>query len=105
MISDNHGDIAPLVPLSAQARDAILGAEDRFRRGGAEGADGFRPDALKLAEKELPADFHLVRLGSAVFGRAALHYIADVDVLALQGDALFVGGPFDHLRQKLSGPA
>ena len=53
--------------------------------------------------KKLAADFHLVRFGSAVAGRPALHHVADVDVFAAQLDALFLGGALDHLREQLTG--
>src|SRR6202162_957181 len=105
MVGDEHGDIAPLQPSSAQPHDAVLGAEDGFGGGGTQGADCLRPDHLKLAEQELPANLHFVGLGCPVLRRAALDYVADVNLLTLQRDALFGGGSFDHLREKLSCPA
>src|ERR1700676_2516033 len=105
MVGDNHRNIAPLQPLSAQPHHTVLGAQDRFRRGGTQGTDRFGADGLKLAEKELAADLHLVRLRSSILWGTALNDVADVNVLAFQGDAFFGGRPFDHLREKLSGPA
>src|ERR1700738_1849122 len=105
MIRNHHRDIAPLEPLSPQSGDAFLGAQDRFGRGGAQGADGLGPDRQQLAEQELSANLHLIGLRSSILGRAALDDVADVDVATLERDALFTGGPFNHLGQKLSGPA
>src|SRR5690349_9061000 len=105
MIRNHHWDIAPLLPLSTQPGDAFLGAQDRFGRGGTEGADGLGTDGQKLAEQELAANLHLIGLWSPVFGRAALDDVADVDVATLERDALFMGRPFNHLGEKLSGPA
>src|SRR4029077_8400421 len=34
-----------------------------------------------------------------------LHHVANVDIRALDRNALFLGGSFNHLREKLSGPA
>src|SRR5262249_49356820 len=38
-------------------------------------------------------------------GRAALDYVADVDLIAHQVDALFLCRALDHLREQLSGAA
>ena len=60
---------------------------------------------MKLAVKKLAANFHLVGLGRAVFGWAALDDVADVNVGARERDAFLVGGALDHLREQLAGPA
>ncbi len=93
------------MPFSAQTGHAFFGAEQRLGRGASQRADGFRLDRLQLAEKKLAADLHLVGFRRAVFRRAALHHVADVNIGAFQRDAFFSGCPFNHLRQKLSGSA
>jgi len=52
-----------------------------------------------LAKQEGRADFYFVFLGGAIFRRAALHYVADVDVFALQAHG------FNHLVQQFSRAA
>src|ERR1035438_10366995 len=105
MVSDNQWNIAPLQPFSTQSRDAIFGSEDGFSRSGTHGTDRFGPNGFELAEEKLPADFHLIRLRRAVLRRPALDHIADVDIRAFERDAFFLGRPFNHLGEELSGPA
>src|SRR5207245_1725590 len=54
-------------------------------------------DGRELPFQERLAGSQLVRLGIAVVGRAALHRVADVDVLAPQAHRL------DHLGEELTG--
>src|SRR5258708_33985987 len=105
MIRHDQRYVAPLQPFSSKLHDAFLGAKQRFHCNGPEGANRLGVDCLKLAVKKLAADFHFVRLRRAIFGRAALDHVAYVDILALDGNALFLGRSFNHLREKLSGPA
>ena len=56
-----------------------------------------------MPEDERPADFHLVGERCAVLRWPALHHIADVNILAADGDSLFRRGAVDHLREKLPG--
>src|SRR5260221_10828433 len=105
MISYDQRYIAPLQPFSTKLHDAFLGAKQRFHGDGTEGANRPGADHFKLAVKKLAADFHFVRLRRAIFRRAALDHVAYVDILALDGNALFLGRSFNHLREKLSGPA
>src|SRR5579864_2522010 len=105
MIRNHHGDILPLLPLSAEARDTFLGSQNRLRGGGAEGADGLGADRQELAKQELAANLHFIRLWGSIFRRPGLDDVADIDVFPLERDALFMGSPFNHLREELSGPA
>src|ERR1700680_1053140 len=105
MIRNHHWDIAPLLPLPAESGDAIFRAEDGFSGCRTEGADGLGADDQQLAEQELAADLHLIRLRCSILGRAALDYVADINIATLEWDAFFAGGPFNHLREELSGPA
>ena len=69
-------------------------------RGGASQADDhFGSDGVDLAQQEWRAVADFVFFRSAIFRRAALHDVADVDVFALQAHG------FDHLREKFSGAA
>src|SRR5882724_1565972 len=105
MIGHDEGYVTPFQPFSTKFHDAFLGAQQRLYGSGTEGADSFGLYDLKLPEQKLAADFHLVRLGGAIFRRAALDHVAYVDIVALDGNALLVGSAFNHLREKLSGPA
>src|SRR5579862_3651377 len=105
MIRNHYGNVAPLLPFSPEPRHSVLGAQDGFGGRRAEGAYGLGPDRQQLAEEELPANFHLIGLRRAIFRGAALDYVADINVAALDRDALFMGRPLNHLREKLSGPA
>jgi hypothetical protein len=53
-------------------------------------------DRFELLQKERRAEFDLLRVGSAVLGRAAFHHIADVDVSPVKSQSK------DHLIQELS---
>src|SRR6202162_6648601 len=105
MIRNHNRDIAPLLPLPTETRDPFFGAQQRLGRRRTQGADGFGTDRHKLAEQELATNLHLIRLGSSILRRAALYVVADVNVAALERDAFLAGGPFNHLGEKLSGPA
>src|SRR5580698_2430196 len=104
MVGDHHLNVAPLIPFSAQPRDAFL-AEQSFGRGATQYANRFGTNREQLAIQELPADFHFVRLGRAIFGRPALHHIANVDIGAFDRDAFFRCRTFNHLREQLSRAA
>src|SRR5579864_5559716 len=105
MIRNHHRHIAPLLPLPTQPHDTFLGAQDGLGGSRTQGADSLGADRQKLAEQELAANLHLVGLWGSILGRAALDYVADVNVATLERDALFMGGPFNHLGEELSGPA
>src|SRR5260370_6777039 len=105
MIRHDKRYVAPLQPFSTELHDAFLGAKQRLHGNGPKGANRPGTNYLKLAIKKLTADFHFVRLRRAIFRRAALDHVAYVDILALDGNALFLGRSFNHLREKLPGPA
>src|SRR5687768_15757697 len=105
MVSHNHGNIAPLVPLAPQFHDAVFSSEQGFSGRRTKGADRLRTDGLQLAEEKLAADFHLVGQRCTVVGRTAFHYIADVNVAARKRDAFFLRGAVDHLCEQLTGTA
>src|SRR5260370_21609250 len=100
MIGHDKRYFAPLQPFSTELNYAFLGAKQGFHGNGPEGANRPWIDYLKLAIEELAADFHFVRLRRAIFRRAALDHVANVDILALDGNALFLGCSFNHLREK-----
>src|SRR6202522_2277841 len=69
MVGHHHLNVAPAMPFSAQARDAVLGVEHGLGRRGSQQTDGFGLDRLKLTGKELAADFHFVSLRRPSFRR------------------------------------
>src|SRR5262249_11044833 len=75
-----HALVAMQAP--AQARDARLGAEQRLHREAPHREYQFGLDQLELAQQVRRALRDLEGLGVAVARRAALEYVADVDVLA-----------------------
>ena len=81
----------------AELRDALLGVEQQLRREVPERDDHARLDQRELAVEPRRAGLDLVGLGVAVAGRAALHDVGDVHVVAGETD------PLDELRQQLSG--
>jgi len=90
---------AVLLPLAAQSSDTLGWPEQAEHRGSTQRDDHPRLDQIQLLVEVRNAGRHFIRLGLAVFRRAALDYIAYVDVLALDGNALFLGRSFNHLRE------
>ena len=76
------GNAVPVLPVAAQFRDAQPRAEQVARRGRSQQADGLGANGVELARQELAAGVHLVGFRRAVARRAALHDVADVDVVA-----------------------
>jgi hypothetical protein len=74
----------------------LIGGEQSLRGAGAEAANHFRLNGRELTQQERRADGDFVFIGKAIFGRAAFHDVADVDVLAAKRHC------FDHLREKFS---
>src|SRR5258708_6940000 len=105
MIRHHHRIIPPFVPIPAQAHDAVLGREQSLNGRRAKRADRLGANRLQLAKKKLAAHLHLIGDRRAIPGCAALYDVADVTVFSRERDALPFVGPFDHLRQKVSGPA
>src|SRR5260370_12667043 len=105
MIRHHHWIIAPLVPIPAQPHHAVLRLEQSLDGRRAERANRLGANRLQLAKKKLAAHLHLIGRRRAILRRAALDDVADVNVFSKERDALPFGGPFDHLRQELSGPA
>ena len=75
------------------------GLQQRLRGAAAEGADHFGADRGELAHQERRAGGDFVLFGQAIFGRAAFHDVADVDIFAAQAHG------FDHLREQFAGAA
>ena len=90
---------AKIKPLAAKSRDALIGGEQRLSRTCAEAANHFWLDGGKLAQQERGADADFVLVGQAIFGRAAFHHVADVNILAAERHR------FDHLGEKFSRAA
>src|ERR1700719_1842224 len=78
-------------------RNAAIGFEKSLRRTGSEADDHPGSDDVELTQQEWRASFNFIRLGQAIFGRAALHHVADVNVGTLEAHG------FDHLREQFSG--
>jgi hypothetical protein len=95
--------IIPLKPLAAHFGNAFLVSCEGAGGGSAQSTDGLGLDGGELPEKELAADLHLLRLGSAVSGWPALDDIADVNIAALQWNSFLFCGVLNHLRQQLAG--
>jgi hypothetical protein len=64
-----------------------------------QGANYFRPDDVNLAKEKRRACGDFVFFRKAIFGRAAFHYIADVNIFAAQAHG------FNHLREQFSRAA
>src|SRR5688572_9468184 len=90
---------AVFVDTTAQPRDRFTRPEKRLSRKRAQRDDHLRLDDVDLPEEERLALFHFVGFGVAIFRRAALNDVGDVDILPLESDCL------DDLRQFLPGAA
>ena len=77
----------------------LLVPSKRLRGAASEADDHFGLDGRELAQQKRHAGGDFVFFRRAIFRRAALHHVGDVDVVALQAHGL------DHLRQQLSGAA
>ena len=88
-----------IVHAAAQSGNGRVGRKKCLRREASERDDDFGRDRGDLAEEKRLARRDLVRLRVPVFGRPALDYVRDVDVIALQPDRL------DDLREELAGAA
>ena len=95
--------IPPLEPFAAHLGNAFFVAGNGARGGTAERTDRLGADCVQLAIEELAADFHLVGFRRAISRRAALDHVADVDILAQQGNAFLFRSALDHLREQLAG--
>ncbi len=80
-------------------RDGRRVAQQRLRGELAERDDHLRPDRPELRAEERLAGGDLVGLGVPVAGRAALHHVRDVDLLAAEAHRL------DHAGEELAGTA
>jgi len=96
MVRGEQFSAAKFEPLAAELGNAAIGLEQRFCGSGAEADDDFGSDGVDLPHEEWRAGPHFIFFGLAVFWRAALHHVADVDVFALQAHG------FDHLREQFS---
>ena len=98
MIGDHERHPGVAVHRAAQAGDAGSGVEQGLRRKAAHGDDELRLDERDLTQQVRRASCHLVGLGIAVSGGAALEDVADEDVLAaLQADRR------QHVVEQLAG--
>src|ERR1700739_758420 len=91
--------VAEVKPDAAISRNRVLGSQQRLRSCVAEANNRFGSDRIQLAIEIGRTGCDLIVGGCAVFRRAALHYVADVYVLALEAHR------FNHLRQELSSTA
>src|ERR1700691_1800231 len=97
MVCGNELRAPEIEPFAAKARDALGGLEKGLRGATAEAADYFRLDHGELAHEKGRAGDDFVLFRQAVFRGAALHHIADIDILAAQAHGL------DHLSEQFSG--
>jgi hypothetical protein len=73
--------------------------QQRLRRAASQGANYFRPDYVNLTEKKRRAGRDFVFFREAIFGRAAFHHIAYVNIFSAQAHG------FNHLREQFSRAA
>ena len=99
MIGGDEFGAAEVEPFAAEARNSLRGLQQRLRRASTEGADHFGTDHVELAHQERRARGDFVLFRQAIFGRAAFHHVADVDISALESHG------FDHLREQFAGAA
>src|SRR5579863_7518526 len=92
----------PLIPVAPQPGDAFPASQQRAGRSGPKRADCLGADDRELAEEELAADLHFIRLGRAVFRGPALHHVTNVNILALERYAFTLGRALDHLCEQLA---
>ena len=97
VIRGNQFGAAEIEPFAAEARNSLAGLQQRLRRAGTEAADHFRLNYGELAHQERRTGFNFIFFRQAIFGRAALHHVRDVNVFAAQAHR------FDHLREQLPG--
>src|SRR5487761_256955 len=86
-------------PFAAEARNALVGLEERLRRARAETADYFWLDHPELAKQKGRASGDFIAFGKAIFGRAAFDDVANVNVGAAEAHCL------DHLGKQFAGAA
>src|SRR5262250_877925 len=91
---ERNADVLP--PLATKSCDGRVGPEQRLSRELPQRHDDRWADGVQLRLEEGLAGGDLVRLRVAVSRRAALHDVADVDLVAA------VPHRGDHLRQQLS---
>ena len=91
--------LALITYLMLDARSELKGARNQLEFFRHQQNVATATPAPTLAEQELAADFHLVGQRRTVVGRAAFHYVADVDIAARERDAFSLCGAIDHLRQ------
>src|SRR5580704_7481784 len=105
MVGDHHWNVAPVVPFSAHSGHALFSVQHSLGGRASQQADRLGFYGLKLAIKELAADFHLVRFRRSILRRPALHYVTDINVGTLDWDAFLGRRAFDHLGEQLSRAA
>src|SRR5271156_2615094 len=88
MVRGDQFRAAEIEPLAPEAGDALRRLQKRLRSAASQAADHFRPDYIDLPKKKRRACGDFVFFGQAVFGRAAFHYVADVNILAAQAHGL-----------------
>ena len=71
-----------LVQLAAQRRDPRLGAQHKLRSKVPQADKDVRPHGTDLLAQEGRAGRNLLGLGVTVSGRAALHHVGNVDLVA-----------------------
>ena len=97
MVRGHQGNALVVVILIAQAAHGLVAAEQGLRGKAAQGADDAGLDDFDLALEIRLALLDLIGLGVSVIGRAALEYVADINLVAGQAHSL------DDLGQQLPG--
>ena len=97
MKSGHHGNVAVDPPFAAEARDALVGFQQKLRGELAEGDDHLGLHEVDLPLEVAAAGGDLVGLRIPILGRTALQDVRDVDGRARQPHAVL-----DHPREKLA---
>src|SRR5215469_3511431 len=96
MVSGHKFRAEIIEPLAAETRYSLIRSEQRLCRACPQAANHLGLNDSELANEKWRTSVDFIALGQTILGRAALHHIADVNVLAAQSHG------FDHLGQKLS---
>ena len=96
MVCGDEFRATEIKPLAPKPGNALRCLQQRLRSAASQAANHFRPDYINLPEKKWRARRDFIFFREAVFGWAAFHNVADVNILATQAHSL------DHLREKFS---
>lgn len=96
MIRGKQGQAAEFKPLTAQARNGLLRANQRLEGHSAEANNRFRTNHVQLAIQKRGAGLDFVGLRRSIFRRPTFDHVANVNLVSTQTHR------FDHLREQLA---